>query len=121
MHFDGVIGEIMQKNVGEENYLFCLRHGAIEGLKELSRTFQLVIFSMYHEKYCNQIIDYLDKEGVAFDAFYQRLKAFKRSDEYCNYNQIYLDFEICQSECESPTPDMGEEGNHSSDIAASLT
>ncbi len=47
---------------------------------------------MYHEKYCNQIIDYLDKEGVEFDAFYQRLKALKRSDEYCNYNQIYLDF-----------------------------
>lgn len=53
---------------------------------------------MFNEKYCNNIIDLMDKENVPFDAFYQRVKAFKRSDEYCNYNQIYLDFEITKSE-----------------------
>lgn len=88
----------MQKNIGDENYLLCLRHGAIEGLKEIAKSFQLVIFSMYNEKYCNHIIDLLDKENVPFDAFYQRVKAFKRSDEYCNYYQIYLDFEIIKNE-----------------------
>jgi hypothetical protein len=52
---------------------------------------------MFNEKYCNHIIDYMDKENVTFDAFYQRVKAFKRSDEYCNYSQIYLDFEIIKN------------------------
>ncbi len=40
----------------------------------------------------------MDKENVPFDAFYQRVKAFKRSDEYCNYNHIYLDFEVIKIE-----------------------
>jgi hypothetical protein len=29
-----------------------------------------VIFSMFNEKYCNHIIDLMDKENVTFDAFY---------------------------------------------------
>jgi hypothetical protein len=41
---------------------------------------------MFNEKYCNHIIDFMDKANVTFDAFYQRVKALKRSDEYCNYN-----------------------------------
>jgi len=30
------------------------------------------------------------------------LKAYKKSDEYINYNQIYMDFEIYNPECPSP-------------------
>jgi hypothetical protein len=30
------------------------------------------------------------------------LKAYKKSDEYVNYNQIYLDFEIHNPDCPSP-------------------
>ncbi len=50
-----------------------------------------------NQKLCSAIIDMLDKEGVPFDAIYQRIKTFRRSDEYYNYNQIYQDFEIIQS------------------------
>lgn len=57
---------------------------------------------MLNERYTNYIIDILDKEHVKFDAVYQRLKAYKKSDEYVNYNQIYLDFEIHNPECPSP-------------------
>ncbi len=92
----------MQKNMGDDNYYLCLRHGAIEGLKELSKNFQVVIFTMLNERYTNYIIDILDKEHVTFDAVYQRLKAYKKSDEYVNYNQIYLDFEIHNPDCPSP-------------------
>ena len=88
--------------MGDDNYMMSLRHGAIEGLKELSKNFQLVIFTMINERYANYIIDILEKEQVAFDAVYQRLKAYKKSDEYVNYNQIYLDFEIYNPECPSP-------------------
>lgn len=33
-------------------------------------------------------------EGICFDAVYTRVQTLKKSDEYCNYNQIYTDFEI---------------------------
>ena len=61
---------------------------------------------MLNERYCGHIIEMLDKEDVVFDAFYQRLKAFKRTDEYCNYNQIYLDFGICKQENEDSTHEL---------------
>lgn len=105
IHFDGVIGEIMQRNLSDDYYQLVLRHGCKEGLMELSKNFQLVIFSLMNERNCSQIIDLLDREGIVFDAFYQRIKAFKRTDEYCNYNQIYLDFELCSTGTTSPRSD----------------
>lgn len=48
--------------MGDDNYLLSFRHGAIDGLKELSKNFQLVIFTMLNERYTNYIIDILDKE-----------------------------------------------------------
>lgn len=39
MHFDGLIGEINQKNLSDDTYQFTFRHGAFEGLKELSKDF----------------------------------------------------------------------------------
>lgn len=63
---------------------------------------------MLNEKYCRQIIDLFDKEDIIFDAFYQRLKAFKRTDEYCNYNQIYLDFDLTNEKNDSETPKICE-------------
>lgn len=119
LNFEGVIGEIMQRNIGDDNYQMCLRHGAIDGLKEISKSFQLVLFSTLNEKYCNHIIDMLDREHVVFDGFYQKVKAFKRSDEYSNYNQIYLDFEITTAE--KPTDQMGSSFDQSNDIKQSLT
>jgi TFIIF-interacting CTD phosphatase-like protein len=47
-----------------------LRHGAFEGLRELSKSFQLVIFTMVNEKYTNYLIDVLDKESIFCDAVY---------------------------------------------------
>lgn len=35
---------------------------------------------------------------IIFDGVYTRLQAFKRSDEYCNYNQIYADFDLISAE-----------------------
>jgi hypothetical protein len=31
IHFEGVIGEIMQRNLGDNNYQVMLRHGTVEG------------------------------------------------------------------------------------------
>ena len=44
------------------------------------------------EKYCSFIVDFLDREDIAFDAFYQMFKVC--TNEYSNYSQIYLDFEV---------------------------
>ena len=73
-----------------------LRHGSIEGLKELSKHFQLIIFTMLNEKFCNILMNLLDKEEIVFDGIYSRLKALRKSDEYCNYNQIYKDFDLLE-------------------------
>ena len=35
IHFEGVIGEINKKSLTDENFQLVLRHGAVEGLKEL--------------------------------------------------------------------------------------
>lgn len=58
-------------------------------------------------------MDYLDKEGIVFDAFYQRLKALKRTDEYCNYNQVYLDFEVCTAVRKATDSSEGSDNNNS--------
>lgn len=29
-----------------------------------------------------------------FDSFYTKLKTLKKEETFCNYNQIYLDFEL---------------------------
>jgi hypothetical protein len=39
----------------------------------------------------------LRNEGVCFDGVYTKIQTLKKSDEYCNYNQIYADFEITPS------------------------
>lgn len=35
---------------------------------------------------------------------YTRLQAFKRSDEFCNYNQIYTDFELVSPDLHGGEP-----------------
>lgn len=40
------------------------------------------------------MIEYFDQEDIIFDAVYSRLKAFKKEETFCNYNQIYIDFDI---------------------------
>ena len=47
-----------------------LRHGSVEGLQELSKSYQIVIISLMSERTCSQIIDLFDKEDIIFDAFY---------------------------------------------------
>lgn len=70
IHFDGVIGEINLRNLSDEFYQIVLRHGAIEGLKELSKSFQIAIMINLNQKLCRFIIDFLDKEEIEFDAVY---------------------------------------------------
>jgi len=63
-----------------------LRHGAVEGLKELLKNFQVVLYSSVCENTLLPVVEYLAREQIVFDAVYTRLQAFKRSDEFCNYN-----------------------------------
>ncbi|CDW78910.1 UNKNOWN [Stylonychia lemnae] len=94
IHFDGLVGEINQKNLGDDSYQLVLRHGSVEGLQELSKNFQIAILTTLNQKYCRLLIELLDKEDIVFDGIYQRVKTFRRSDEHYNYNQIYIDFDI---------------------------
>lgn len=44
---------------------------------------------------------FFDKEKIEFDALYSRVKAFKNSDQFSNYNQIYIDFELMSEHSQS--------------------
>ena len=39
IQFEGVIGEVRKKNLNDDNLQLVLRHGAVEGLKELLKNF----------------------------------------------------------------------------------
>jgi hypothetical protein len=67
----------------------------VSGLQELSKNFQVIIFSLLNERLCSLIIDFFDKEGIIFDAFYQKLRTqSKNSEDYANYDQVFRDFEV---------------------------
>ena len=102
INFEGVVGDIVQKNLYDETYQLTLRHGAIEGLQSLSRNYQIVFFSFLNEKLCQIILSQLEKESIIFDGFYQKLKSFKSQDTFNNYNQVFVDFELLQED-EFPT------------------
>lgn len=45
VQFDGVIGEVYRRSLTDDVSQLFLRHGAAEGLRELSKHFQLVLIS----------------------------------------------------------------------------
>ena len=45
IHFEGVIGEVKKRDLKEDSVQLVLRHGAIEGVKELLKNFQVVLYS----------------------------------------------------------------------------
>jgi len=45
------------------------------------------------------VLEYLFfEENILFDGVYTRLQTFNRSNEFCNYNQVYTDFELMKEE-----------------------
>eukprot|EP00347_Sterkiella_histriomuscorum_P021865 403332497 len=94
LYFDGLIGEITQKNLSDDTYQLVMRHGSVEALQELSKNFQTVIVTSLNQKYCKLLAQLLDKEDIVYDALYQRVKTFRKNEDYFNYNQVYIDFEV---------------------------
>ena len=87
VHFEGVIGEMKKKDLKDDNLQLVLRHGAIEGLKELLKNFQVVLYSSICENTLLLALEHLIREhNIVFDAVYVRPQAFNRSDEFWNYN-----------------------------------
>lgn len=51
-----------------------LRHGAIEGLKEILKNFQVALFTFLSEKTIKLVIEqFIKEEGIVFDGVYTRL------------------------------------------------
>mmetsp|Transcript_44554 Transcript_44554/g.59116 ORF Transcript_44554/g.59116 Transcript_44554/m.59116 type:complete len:114 (+) Transcript_44554:1197-1538(+) len=99
VHFEGVIGEVKKRDLKEDSVQLILRHGAVEGLKELLKNFQVVLYSSICESTLLLVVEHFIREhGIVFDAVYLRPQAFNRSDEFCNYNQIYADFDLVASD-----------------------
>lgn len=99
IHFEGVIGEVKKKDLKEDSVQLVLRHGATEGLKELLKNFQVILYSSLCESTLLLVVEHLIREhNIVFDAVYLRPQVFNRSDEFCNYNQIYSDFDLVSSE-----------------------
>ena len=49
IHFEGVIGEVKKKDLKDDSLQLVLRHGAVEGLKELLKNFQVILYSSVSE------------------------------------------------------------------------
>ena len=74
IHFEGVIGEVKEKDLKEDSMQLIVRHGAIEGLKELLKNFQVVLYSSICESTLHLVVEHLIKEyHIVFDAVYTRL------------------------------------------------
>ena len=56
IHFEGVIGEVKKKDLKEDNIQLVLRHGAVEGLKELLKNYQVVLYSSISESTLSLVI-----------------------------------------------------------------
>ena len=50
IHFEGVIGEVKKKDLKDDTMQLVLRHGAVEGLKELLKNFQVILYSSVSEQ-----------------------------------------------------------------------
>lgn len=87
LQFEGVLGELTRKSLTEEGFYMHLRHGVAEGVKELLKNFQVVLFSFLSEKSILMAVEHLIRqEEIVFDAVYTKIKTFKKSDSYCSYN-----------------------------------
>ena len=81
MHFNGVIGDltIQYKKAGkyqDQIQELILRYEAIEGLQELIKNFQVVLYSMYSEALTNDCLEFFKKNEIEFDAVYCRDPSF---------------------------------------------
>lgn len=56
IHFEGVIGEVKKKDLKEDNIQLVLRHGAVEGLKELLKNYQVVLYSSISESTLSLVV-----------------------------------------------------------------
>jgi hypothetical protein len=109
LHFDGIVGEVCRRSLTDDTPQLLLRHGVAEGLRELAKTFQIVLFTFQSEATIWLAVDHLARnEQIIFDGIYSRVQALKRNDEYFNYNQIYADFDLLDSnEFDEMTCDIG--------------
>jgi len=74
VHFEGVIGEVKKKDLKDDHMQLILRHGAVEGLKELMKNFQVVLYSSICESTLLLVIEHFIREHqIVFDAVYTRL------------------------------------------------
>ena len=59
IHFEGVIGEVKKKDLKEDSMQLILRHGAVEGLKELLKNYQVVLYSSICENTLHLVVEHL--------------------------------------------------------------
>ena len=59
IHFEGVIGEVKKKDLKDDSMQLVLRHGAIEGLKELLKNFQVILYSSVSEQTLLFVVEHL--------------------------------------------------------------
>ncbi len=59
LHFDGVVGEVFRRSLTDDAPQLLLRHGAAEGLRELSKNFQIVLLTFQSEATIWLAVDHL--------------------------------------------------------------
>ena len=77
MHLNGVIGDLtlQTKKTGkfkDQIQELILRYEAIEGLQELIKNFQVVLYSKYSELLTMDCLEIFSKSKIEFDGVYCR-------------------------------------------------
>jgi hypothetical protein len=71
VQFEGVIGDIKRRNLSDDTFQLMLRHGAIEGMRELIKSFQVVLFTKLSEKTIKLVVEHFIKhDKLLFDGVY---------------------------------------------------
>ena len=86
IHFNGVLGDIIlnekinRRNMEEQSYSILLRYQAIEGLREIGKHYEVVLFSFYSEQITESILDFLKAQDmyIEFDAVYCSLHQYSQ-------------------------------------------
>jgi hypothetical protein len=102
MNCQGVIGDYFKPNLWNSdppalyfrpsiNFIYSLKIGLREGIRQLYSQFELVLLSGYKTRRTRHIKAILDKESIKFDAVYENLG---ESQKKITYDQIINDFKL---------------------------
>eukprot|EP01028_Stygiella_incarcerata_P000222 TRINITY_DN10306_c0_g1_i1.p1 TRINITY_DN10306_c0_g1~~TRINITY_DN10306_c0_g1_i1.p1 ORF type:complete len:555 (+),score=149.44 TRINITY_DN10306_c0_g1_i1:42-1706(+) len=117
IHWEGVLADVGRMNIWKDADGIYERPGLVEGMKILSKHFQVAVVSMSSEGIVQRIANHFRRRGIVIDALYdssdvQKKKGKSPTDFFqdsirASYKRVYDDFRIKNPEIPSMVLVMG--------------